>query len=168
MVNGKVLHLESSPPARIFKTRCPGRLDYRAIGLCVPFVLFVSLGIMSGDQLILQYHFMYIMSSAPGRSQTGSAPVWVPGFAGEGYCVKSPKRHARTLIKFIFWVIQVIWSMCPRPASLPTPQPGAEPLLGGLSFSLSPLFVSAAVAHHQQRCARGQSPSLSSLAAAHH
>lgn len=54
MVNGKVLHLESSPPARISKLGAPASSATRRLD-SAPFVLFVSLGIMSGDQLIPQY-----------------------------------------------------------------------------------------------------------------
>lgn len=68
MVNGKVLHLESSPPARIFKLGAPP-LHSRAIGLCVLFVLFVSLEIMSGDQLICDITSPAPRLQSPGRSR---------------------------------------------------------------------------------------------------
>lgn len=42
MVNGKVLHLESSPQARISGVGAPLALT-GAIALCLQFVLFVSL-----------------------------------------------------------------------------------------------------------------------------
>lgn len=52
MVNGKVLHLESSPQARIFRVGALPALAI-AVALCLQFVLFVSLGVfglMSEDQ----------------------------------------------------------------------------------------------------------------------
>lgn len=134
MVNGKVLHLESSPPARIFKLGAPACTPAQL--LCVRFVWFVSPEIMSGDQFICR------TTSPPRRLQPAG---------------RSQKREpSSSLFSGLFGL------SAPRVRGRPSSRSWADFL------SFPALFVRAAVARHQQRCAPGQSPSLSSLAAAHH
>lgn len=148
MVNGKVLHLESSPPARIFKLGPrPPRLpsDRTLCAICLVCESWDHVRRSINPALSLHVHHVCSSREGPHRLRP---------------CVGS--RAAANPVDFLGYLIHVS-----RPASLPT-----HSLVSSRSwevaFSLSPLFFGAAVARHQQRCAPGQSPSLSSLAAAHH